>query len=298
MIRLNGLFPPLPTSFTDEEELNLPKIRENIEKLCTYELAGILILGSNGELVMLNNEEKKKVYDTARRAIPSGKLMIAGTGAQSTRETIELTLMASDSGADAVLVLNPSYYKGQMSGEALVRFYHDVADKSPAPLIIYNMPANSGLDMDADTILRVSQHQNIIGIKDSGGNLIKMAAVIKNAKPGFQVLAGSASFLLPALSIGAVGGILALANIAPELCLNIYNSFVKGDIVKSREYQLNAVELNTAVTRQWGVPALKAAMDYLGMYGGTVRKPLLPLDNEKLKILTDLIDKTLPKSKS
>ncbi len=293
MIKLNGLYPPLPTSFTEEEELNFPKIAENIEKLCSYELAGILVMGSNGEMVMLTSEEKKKVYDTARRAIPSGKLMIAGTGAQSTRDTIYLTVMASDSGADAVLVLNPSYYKGQMNGEALVRFYHDVADNSPVPLIIYNMPANSGLDMDADTILKASQHHNIIGIKDSGGNLIKMAAVIKNAKPGFQVLAGSASFLLPALSIGAIGGILALANIAPELCLKIYNSFVTGDMVKAKEYQLNAVELNTAVTRQWGVPALKAAMDYLGMYGGPVRKPLLSLGEEKKKTLIDLIDKTI-----
>ena len=219
MIKLNGLYPPLPTSFTGDEELNLSKIADNIEKLCSYRLSGILILGSNGEMVMLNNEEKKSVYDTARKAIPSGKLMIAGTGAQSTRETRHLSIMASDSGADAVLVLNPSYYKSQMNSDALVRFYHDVAEKSPAPVIIYNMPANSGLDMDAETILKASEHKNIIGIKDSGGNLVKMASVIKNAKPGFQFLAGSASFLLPALSIGAVGGILALANIAPELCL-------------------------------------------------------------------------------
>ncbi len=295
MIKLNGLYPPLPTSFTGDEELNLSKIADNIEKLCRYRLSGILILGSNGEMVMLNNEEKKSVYDTARKAIPSGKLMIAGTGAQSTRETRHLSIMASDSGADAVLVLNPSYYKSQMNSDALVRFYHDVAGKSPAPVIIYNMPANSGLDMDAETILKASEHKNIIGIKDSGGNLVKMASVIKNAKPGFQVLAGSASFLLPALSIGAVGGILAVANIAPELCLNIYDSFNNGELDKAKEYQLAAVDLNTAVTRKWGVPALKAAMDYLGMYGGPVRKPLLSITESINKQLVELIDKTLKK---
>ena len=289
------MYPTLPTSFTGDEELNLSKIADNIEKLCSYRLSGILILGSNGEMVMLNNEEKKSVYDTARKAIPSGKLMIAGTGAQSTRETRHLSIMASDSGADAVLVLNPSYYKSQMNSDALVRFYHDVAEKSPAPVIIYNMPANSGLDMDAETILKASEHKNIIGIKDSGGNLVKMASVIKNAKPGFQFLAGSASFLLPALSIGAVGGILALANIAPELCLNIYDSFNNGELDKAKEYQLAAVDLNTAVTRKWGVPALKAAMDYLGMYGGTVRKPLLPITETINKQLVELIDKTLKK---
>lgn len=293
MIKLNGLYPPLPTSFKKDEELDLLKIKENINKLCQFDLAGILILGSNGELVMLDSEEKKKVFDTARKAITPGKLMIAGTGTQSTRETIFLSLMASDCGADAVLVLNPSYYKGQMNSDALVEFYHDVADKSQVPLIIYNMPANSGLDMDADTIIRASEHDNIIGIKDSGGNIVKMASVIRRAKSGFQVLAGSASFLLPALSIGAIGGILALANIAPELCLSIYNSFIKGDMVQAKEYQLAAVDLNTAVTRKWGVPALKAAMDYLGMYGGPVRKPLLPIDDEIKSKLIDIINKTL-----
>lgn len=294
MIKLNGLYPPLPTSFNEDENLHLPKIRENIQKLCSHDLAGILVLGSNGELVMLSKEEKKKVYETARKAIPAGKLMIAGSGAQSTRETIELSMIASDSGADAVLVLNPSYYKGQMSSEALTAFYHDVADNSPAPVIIYNMPSNSGLDMDAGTILGAAQHNNIIGLKDSGGNLVKMAAVINNAKPGFQVLAGSAGFLLPALCLGAVGGILALANIAPELCLDIYRSFHRGDMESAKQYQLDAVELNTAVTRKWGVPALKAAMDYLGLYGGPVRKPLLPLDGPIKSQLIELINKSLP----
>ena len=293
MLKLNGLYPPLPTSFKKDEALDTVKITENINILCRYDLAGILILGSNGEMVMLDTNEKKKAYDAARKAIPPGKIMITGTGAQSTRETIKLSVMAAESGADAVLVLNPSYYKGQMDGDALVQFYHDVADKSPAPVIIYNMPANSGLDMDAETIIRASEHNNIAGIKDSGGNLIKMASIIQNTRPGFQVLAGSASFLLPALSIGAVGGILALANIAPALCLNIYSSFIRGDMEKAREYQLTAVDLNTAVTRKWGVPALKAAMDHLGMYGGPVRKPLLSLDEEKKKILIQLINKTI-----
>ncbi|HKL66583.1 MAG TPA: dihydrodipicolinate synthase family protein [Bacteroidales bacterium] len=293
MLNLKGLYPPLPTSFDDHQELNLTAIRENIEHLCKYDLSGILVLGSNGELVMLSKEEKRKVYEIARQSIPQDKLMIAGTGAQSNRETTDLTQIAADSGADAVLVLSPSYYKGQMNSEALVKFYHDIAEQSAVPVIIYNMPANSGIDMDADTILTAAEHENIIGLKDSGGNLIKMAAIINNSKPGFQVLAGSASFLLPALSIGAVGGILALANIAPGLCLDIYKSFMKGDLEMARNYQLQAVELNTAVTRRWGVPALKAAMDHLGLYGGPVRKPLLPVNDEVKKELVPIINKTL-----
>jgi len=293
MLEIKGIFPPLPTSFNHDEELNTYKITENINRLCRYELAGILVLGSNGEMVMLSNEEKKKVYETAREAIPADKLMIAGTGAQSTRETIQLSVMAAGAGADAVLVLNPSYYKGQMSCRVLREFYHDVASASPVPVIIYNMPANSGIDMDADTILDASGHDNIIGIKDSGGNLVKMASVIKNAKPGFRVLAGSAGFLLPALSIGAVGGILALTNIAPRLCLDIYESFLQGEHEKAKKYQLAAVDINSAVTRVGGVPALKAAMDELGMYGGPVRKPLQALSKESREQLTAMIRRTL-----
>mgnify|MGYP006282269433 CR=1 FL=1 len=293
MLNLKGLYPPLPTSFDDHEELNVSAIRENIDKLCKYDLSGILVLGSNGELVMLSKEEKRKVYEIARQSIPKDKIMIAGTGAQSTRETTELTQIAADCGADAVLVLSPSYYKGQMNREALVKFYHDIAEQSAVPVIIYNMPANSGLDMDADTINKAAEHDNVIGLKDSGGNLVKMAAIINSAKPGFQVLAGSASFLLPALSIGAVGGILALANIAPDLCLDIYKSFVQGNMDNARKVQLQAVELNTAVTRRWGVPALKAAMDHLGLYGGPVRKPLLPVNDEIKKELIPIINKTL-----
>ena len=277
MIKLNGIFPPLPTSFDSNEDLALNKMGENIRKLSYFELAGFLVLGSNGELVNLSEKEKIEVYEHTRKYIPPDKIMLAGTGAQSTRETIILTKAAASCGADAVLVLNPSYYKGLMTTEALTAHYYAVAEASPVPVIIYNMPANSGLDMDADTIVRISGHDNIIGLKDSGGNIVKMGDIRSKVKPDFQILAGSASFLLPALSIGAIGGILALANIAPEKCINIFKSFSYGNINEAREAQLSVIELNSAITGKWGVPALKASMDYLGLYGGLARRPVLPL---------------------
>lgn len=219
MIDLHGIFPPLPTSFNKDESLSTEHIRKNIESLNHYGLSGFLILGSNGELVMLNHDEKVRAVNAAREVIPADKLLIAGTGCESTRETVILTKDAARAGADAVMVLNPFYYKGQMTQSALVSHYHTVADASAVPVIIYNMPANTGLDMAAADITAIADHPNIIGLKDSGGNLAKMAGIIHNTKKGFQVLAGSAGFLLPALSIGAVGGILALANIAPQKCL-------------------------------------------------------------------------------
>ena len=291
MIKLNGIFPPLPTSFDAHENLATDKIKENIVNLSRYNLAGFLILGSNGELVNLTEKEIQEVYVAAREAIPAHKIMLAGTGAQSTRGTITNTQVAAAAGADAVLVLNPSYYKSLMTQDALVAHYHAIADASTIPVVIYNMPANSGLDMDAETILKISEHENIVGLKDSGGNLAKMGNVKRMAKPDFQILAGSAGFLLPAFTVGAVGGILALANIAPQKCISIYEDYFSGNFEQAQKTQLELIPINAAVTNKWGVPALKTAMDYVGLFGGVARKPLLPLKEEIKKQVIDLIEK-------
>lgn len=290
MIKLKGIFPPLPTSFNRDESLSEEHIKKNIESLNRFDLAGYLILGSNGELVMLSHEEKIRALNAAREAIPPEKLLLAGTGCESTRETVLLSKEAARAGADAVLVLNPSYYKGQMNPDALVAHYHAVAEASPVPVIVYNMPSNTGIDMDAATILALSDHPNVVGLKDSGGNLAKMGEVIFRARPDFKVLAGSAGFLLPAIANGACGGVLALANIAPQHCIDIYDAFMKGDMETARNLQHEIISLNAAVTRNWGVPALKAAMDHLGLYGGPCRKPLPSLPEEQKKKLLVLLD--------
>lgn len=289
MYTLKGIFPPLPTSFNNDEALATNKMVENIKLLNRFNLAGFLVLGSNGEMVHLTDDEKEKVYVETRKAIPSDKIMLAGTGCPSTRQTIELTQKAAKAGADAALVLNPSYYKGLMTKEVLMKHYFTIADASSIPIIVYNMPANSGLDMDAKTIIALSQHDNIIGLKDSGGNIAKMGEIRAYAHPDFQLLAGSAGFLLPALSVGAVGGVLALANIAPQHCIDILQDFMDKKMDDAREKQLKIIKLNNFVTRQYGVPALKAAMNTLGLYGGPSRSPLLPLDDSIKKQLRNLM---------
>ncbi len=288
-IDLKGIFPPLPTAFDDQENLAIDKMQANIKALNNYNLAGFLVLGSNGELVHLTEEEKIVVYQECRKAIPKDKLMIAGTGGQTTRETIRLSKAAAAAGADAVLVLNPFYYKGLMTTNALVAHYHAVADACPVPVIIYNMPANSGLDMHADQILAISNHHNIIGLKDSGGNITKIADIIGRSKPGFQVLAGSAGFLLSAFTVGAVGGILALANIAPQQCLDIHQYFKNKDLDAARKLQAAMIPVNTAVTARWGVPALKTAMDSIGLFGGLARKPVLAISEDVKTQLLDIL---------
>ena len=290
MIKLNGIFPPVPTSFDQNENLATGKLKTNISLLSQFNLTGFLILGSNGELVNLSDKEVLEIYSAARDAIPSDKLMLAGTGFQSTRETINKTMAAANAGADAALVLNPFYFKSLMTQEALIAHYWAVADASSIPVIIYNMPSNSGLDMDAETIIKISVHENIIGLKDSGGNLTKLGAIKKMAKQDFQILAGSAGFLLPALTMGAVGGIFALANILPEKCIGIYEDFTGANFQNAQKSQMEIISINTAVTRKWGVPALKAAMDKTGLYGGPARKPMLPVTDEVLQQLVKLLD--------
>lgn len=279
-IRLDGIYPPIPTPFDAEGRVATHALTENLQTWNQYGLSGYVVLGSNGELVLLNEQERLQVLETARAAIPSGKLMIAGTGCQSTVETVQLTKKAAAIGADVALVVTPSYYKGRMTKEALIQYFHTVAQASPIPVIIYNIPACTGIDLSAETVTALAEHENIIGLKDSGGNVVKMGEIRRLAGPDFQVLAGSASFLLPALSVGAVGGILALANIAPVQCLAIRQHFLDNELEQARELQVRMIPVNTAVTRGWGVPAVKAAMDMLGMYGGPPRAPLLPLSEE------------------
>ena len=290
-LQLSGIFPPIPTPFTAKGGLALPALKKNLAHWNRFDLRGYVILGSNGEFVFLSEQEKLKVLETARTATPPDRLLIAGTGCQSTLSTIELTEVAAKIGADAALVLTPSYYKGQMTPVALTQHFHAVADASPIPIIIYNMPACTEIDLTAETVAIMAKHPNIIGIKDSGGNVVKMGDIRRLVGPEFQVLAGSASFLLPALSVGAVGGVLALANIAPEQCLAIYQHFLDGEWEQARELQVRMIPVNTAVTRGWGVPALKTAMDMLGLYGGPVRQPLLPLsDTLKAQLRNILVE--------
>jgi 4-hydroxy-2-oxoglutarate aldolase len=280
VIQLNGIYPPLPTAFDQEGRLALDAFAGNIQALSRFELRGFVILGSNGEYVMLNPKEKVDVLQAARAAIPPERLMIAGTGCQSTGETIELTQAAAEIGADAALVITPYYYKKLMDPMTLINHFNMVADMSPIPVLVYNMPACTGIDLDEEAIGILARHPNIIGIKDSSGNVVKMGAIRQKAGPGFQVLAGSAGFLLPALSMGAIGGVMALANIAPAQCSAIFQLFLEGRRIEARDLQIAMVPVNSAITSRWGVPALKAAMDTIGLYGGPVRLPLQSLPDD------------------
>jgi 4-hydroxy-2-oxoglutarate aldolase len=275
---LAGIFPPIPTPYDGDGAVSASGLKKNLEFLNRYELKGYVVLGSNGESVFLDPEEKIRTIEIVRSLLPAGKLLIAGTGCESTRSTVRLNGEAARAGADAALVLNSHYYKNRMDRQSLIRHYATVAEESPIPVILYNMPAATGMDLDGTTVIELAGHGNIIGMKDSGGNLIKMAQILAAVRGDFQMLAGSAGFLLPALSIGAVGGVTALANVAPDLCIGLHGAFLRGDLQTAGEMQRRVVGLNDLVTREGGVPALKAALDLLGLAGGAPRPPLLPAD--------------------
>jgi len=288
-ISMAGIFPPIPTPFDAAGELDLKALAANFEKWNRYPLAGYVVLGTNGEFPYLSEKEKLTLLEAARKHIPQGKLFMAGTGCESAHNTIALTKKAAELGADVAILITPSYYKSRMDAAGLSHYYLTVAEASPIPVSIYNMPANTGIDMPADLIVKLSQHPNIAGIKDSGGNLAKLGEVVHYARPGFQVLAGSAGFLYPALCLGAVGGVLALANVAPQQCCDIVTLFNEGKHAQARDLQLRMIVPNTAVTSRFGVPGLKAAMDMLGYYGGPPRSPLLPLKDADKEILRGIL---------
>jgi 4-hydroxy-2-oxoglutarate aldolase len=288
-ISLRGVMPPIPTPFDAEGNVALTELVENIERWNRYDLSGYVVLGSNGEGGFVDDGERSEIWQASREAIPESKLLIAGAGRESTRETIALCGRAADAGADAALLVTPHYYGGQMTPEALYRHYWAVADSVPIPVLLYSVPKFTHVDLDARTVARLAEHPNIVGMKDTSGNLAKMADTIRLANEDFQVLAGSAGFFLPGLAVGAVGGILALANIAPVKCLGLFHLFKAGRMGEAAAIQRWMIPVNAAVTGRYGIAGLKAALDMLGYYGGPVRSPLTDLSGEERQALQDLL---------
>jgi 4-hydroxy-2-oxoglutarate aldolase len=288
-ISLKGVFPPIPTPFDGKGDFAPQALADNLERWNQHSLSGYVVLGSNGEGGFLDEDEKLTVWETARQVIPPDKLLIAGTGCESTRQTIAVTRKAAQAGADAALVVTPHYYTAKMTSEALVHHFETVADASPIPILIYNVPGFTGVNMEAAAIARAALHPDIVGIKDTSGNIAQLAETVQLAGSGFQVLAGSASFFLAGLAVGAVGGILALANIAPEKAIDLYRLFRAGSWDEAAELQRQVIPVNAAVTTRFGIAGLKTALDLLGYYGGPVRSPLMELDDDQRQALRAIL---------
>lgn len=274
MKELKGIIAPVPTPFDTAQEVALEPLASNLRRWSATRLSGFAILGSTGEFVYLTPDEKKSVLERAREVIPENKIMLAGTGCESTRETVALTRWAGELGADFAMVVTPCYYKRAMKPEALTKHYLTVADASPIPIVLYNVPSFTGLNLTPDVVLELAPHPNIIGIKDSEGDMAQLQEICRLAPPDFSVVTGAGGLILAALSVGAQGGILAVANVGFDLCADVVEAFERGDLVAARGLQSRLVPLSRAVTTEHGIGGLKALLDRIGFYGGPPRAPL------------------------
>ena len=271
---IKGVFAPITTPFVNEE-VSIEQLRENVRKYSETSLAGFYVLGSNGEAKSLTEEEKLKVLEAVMEEKASHQLVMAGAGYESTRQSIAFAKVAESMGVDFVTLLTPSYFKKRMTDDVIVKYFEDVADAVSVPVIAYNAPGFTGITISPGVISRISDHGNIVGMKDSSpGNIGKYLAA---RKEGFAVLAGSASILLTGMVLGASGGVLSLGNAFPHKCCELYDLYQKGDMAGAVKTHYELFRLNQAVSGSFGVAGVKYAMDAAGYHGGAPRLPLLPI---------------------
>jgi len=336
---LDGIHPPITTPFYPDGNVYFKKLEHNVERYSLTPVSGIVVLGSTGEAVMLSDQERRDVLKSARAAAAPNKVLIAGTAIESAIETLRLTEYAAELGYDIAMVRTPHYYKKQMLPENMLAFYRTVADRSPLPVMVYNFPQVTGYDMPAELVIELAEHPNLIGIKESGGDVEKVRRMVQGTRHikrtatvtetfeavtprmmaaanttaeggelvpvgalsgtspqpsssavsvvgklktrqkeiGFQVLVGAAHKLHPSLDAGAVGAILAFANVAPTACYEIYAAWKEGDTELARIKQERIVNAALRVGSELGIPGMKYGMDFNGYFGGPARLPFLPL---------------------
>jgi len=278
MLSLQGVIPPVPTPFTRDGEVDTAALQRMLRQL-EPDVDGFLILGSNGEAAFLSEAERRRVFEAAREVIPAHKPMLVGTGAEATRLVVERNRDAHAVGADAALVLPPHYYVGAMTEAVLQKHYQSLADASPLPVMLYNFPAVTTLALSPGLIATLAQHGNIVGMKDSSGNIAALTETLRQVPGEFQVMTGSASTFLAALALGVRGGILAVANVAAREYRQLFDAFGRGDLETARALQLSLNPLAQAVTTRYGIPGLKAAMRLQGTDAGYPRAPLEELSD-------------------
>jgi 4-hydroxy-2-oxoglutarate aldolase len=276
-MKLQGIFPPIATPFDYDGNIYPAKVQHNVEKWNRTALSGYVVMGSTGESVMLTPDEKFTMWELVAKHASPDKLLIAGTGMESVRETVCLTNRAAEMGYKAAMVRTPHYYKNLLNrADAQMLYYRAVADQSKIPLIIYNWPQTTGVDIPVEAVVGISEHPNVIAIKESSGSMEKVMQMIREVKPGFQVLVGSAPTLWPSLLMGACGAILAYANAAPYSTIAIWEAYRQREDAAGLDWQNRIGRASTLVTVKYGIPGLKYAMDLNGYYGGPPRLPLTP----------------------
>jgi 4-hydroxy-2-oxoglutarate aldolase len=288
-MHLAGVFAPIPTPFDDRDRVDTSRLRAALARWIARPLTGFVVLGSNGEAVLMDDFEADQVIVTSRDAVPLGRRLIVGAGRESTQAAIKASKRAAEHGADAVLVRTPGFFKAQMTTDAFVRHYTAVADASPVPVLLYNFTALTGVNLLPAAVATLALHPNIVGMKESGGDIAQIADVVSGTPAGFNVLAGSAATFYPALCVGAVGGILALGCAAPDACVRLFELTRAGRHDEAVALQRRLVPLARLLGPTHGVPGLKAALNLLGYDVGLPRPPLAPLPEAAIPALREAL---------
>ena len=288
-LNLAGILPPVATPFVDDE-VDVGAMRANCERWMRTGLRGVLLLGTNGEAPLIRDDEAVRLVDAAREAVPADRVLLVGTGRQATRDVIALSRAVARAGADAVLVLTPSVYRSQLTPAVLIAHYRAIADGSPVPVVLYNMPQATGITLTPAIVQDLATHPNIAGIKESSGDVAVVGELVARLPAGVPVVVGAAPSLYASLLVGATGGIVAVANVVPDLCVRLYELARAGQHAEALALQRAMAPLAAAVTTGYGVPGLKAAMALAGYQPGQPRKPLAPLEGDGLRTIRGLFD--------
>jgi 4-hydroxy-2-oxoglutarate aldolase len=289
-----GIYTPIATPFRDDGAVDEPALADNVSRWMTTPLTGLVVLGSNGEAASLEDAEADRVVEIVRAGVPASRPLIAGTGRESTRATIAATRRAAAAGADAALVRTPSFFKPQMTTDAFVRHFTEVADASPVPVLLYNVTLYTGVNLLPDAVERLAVHPNIVGIKESGSDIGQIAEYVARTPDDFTVLAGSATTLVHALCAGCDGAILALASLAPAECVSMATLVREKRLQEATALQRRVMPLARSVGTTYGVPGLKAALELKGYAGGPPRPPLRPVSSEVVDIIRRQLDALMP----
>jgi 4-hydroxy-2-oxoglutarate aldolase len=283
--QLGGLMVPATSSFTASGEIDSAAFQRNLDAHLSFGMDGVLVGGSSGESALLENDDRRQLLALARERVPQDKWLIAGIGSESTRLTIQRAIDAKDAGANAVLVISPHYFLKRMTEPALLAHFRAVADASPLPVLLYNMPAYSHIVLSPAFVHEMAQHDNVIGMKDSAGNIPVLQQYLEAQNDGFKVLTGSGGTVVPALAAGASGAILAIALYAGPAVRTMVNLYRAGDRDAAALLQTTLAPLAMDIAGAMGPAGIKAAMDLVGLHGGPTRAPLLPVSADELEII-------------
>src|SRR5246127_1020474 len=285
----SGVFAALTTPLAADDSVAIAELKKNIQRYNSTGLAGYAVQGSTGESVLLSRAEWDSVLVAAKEAASPQKKLLAGTGVESTAETISRSKRAAELGYHAALVKTPYYFKPMYKPDVFVAHYRRVADASPIPVMLYSVPQFTGISLEAPEVAVLAEHPNIVGIKESSGHVQRVAEMISAAPASFQVLTGGAGVLLPSLTVGAKGAILALASALPEKCAELYDVTRRGQLEAAQELQKNLLRASKLIVSELGIPGVKFVMDQRGYYGGGPRPPRPPLSDAAKRRVSELL---------